>query len=183
MTALSILNHISMPQLGVKVSAAPGVHAIAGPCTQTSFFSVALPYHRHMRQNRCSINRTPPYSRGVSFRVTAVGGGENGVANSGDAPSTDVTVESGKGETAATADLFHVVTSADSRFDIDYLGESTMGDMKVQRAYFDSLGQSLQTLAESILPIPSRFRYGPQHRGASCQTDLYSLSLSLSWSH
>lgn len=152
MTALSIFNHMSIPQLGVKVSAAPGVDAIAGPCTRTSCFSAAPPYLRHLRQNICSINRTPPFSRRVSFRVTAVRGGENGVANSGDTPATDVTVEAGKGETAATADLFHVVTSADSRFEIDYLGESTKGDMKVQRAYFDSLGQSTQTPNRRIHP-------------------------------
>ena len=44
-------------------------------------------------------------------------------------------------------DIFRVVsTSKDSNFDIDYMGESTKGDMKLDRTFQDSLGWKLHFL-------------------------------------
>ena len=42
---------------------------------------------------------------------------------------------------ASGEEIFHVVTtSKDVSFDVDYMGESTKGDMKLDRALYDSLG-------------------------------------------
>eukprot|EP00271_Cylindrocystis_brebissonii_P011130 TRINITY_DN2791_c0_g1_i1.p1 TRINITY_DN2791_c0_g1~~TRINITY_DN2791_c0_g1_i1.p1 ORF type:complete len:780 (+),score=160.50 TRINITY_DN2791_c0_g1_i1:243-2582(+) len=95
-------------------------------------------------------------------------------------------------------DLFHVVsTSKDSRFDIDYLGESTKGDMKVLRSFFDSLeneghheqekqpvkggAQVVAAEAESLMESlrdPFGFPVGQDARGIFCSRTLNLRSIT-----
>lgn len=50
-----------------------------------------------------------------------------------------------------TADMFRVIESSkDSKFDIDYLGESTKGDMNVRPEAFEYGDSQLQEVAASI---------------------------------
>lgn len=57
----------------------------------------------------------------------------------------------GRNHPVPTVDLFRVIESSkDSKFDIDYLGESTKGDMNVRPEAFEYGDSSLQEVAASL---------------------------------
>ncbi|KAJ7559103.1 hypothetical protein O6H91_04G070100 [Diphasiastrum complanatum] len=99
---------------------------------------------------------------------------------------------------AQTSDLFYVVrTSKDSRFDIDYLGESTKGDMTVKQQVYDGfendgaidgLDGPIEELAKveakeaeallANLDIPAHYPHGTTSRGIFCSRTLNLRSIT-----
>ncbi|CAK9215609.1 unnamed protein product [Sphagnum troendelagicum] len=96
------------------------------------------------------------------------------------------------------ADMFQVIQSSkDSRFDIDYLGESTKGDMNVRPDIVDNfenegvaatLGWPIEEVAKAeakeaealldALKIPKRFPHGVASRGIFCSRTLSLRSIT-----
>ncbi|XP_024383280.1 uncharacterized protein [Physcomitrium patens] len=106
----------------------------------------------------------------------------------------------GRNHPVPAVDLFRVIESSkDSKFDIDYLGESTKGDMNVRPEAFEYGDSSLQEVAASLdgsleeiakaeakeaealldaLKIPRRFPHGVASRGIFCSRTLSLRSIT-----